>query len=415
MQVGRRLRKVRRADHFMAIGVIRETERRPLPFDKLGVIIAVIAVYGAFLAPFATFRANRIVQGEGKAILEALPPSLGYGLLALLTFAIVVAILKTSVLVRMAAAFAALVALCFLIGSAAGNLAPADNAYARVSPASGFWILVFAFALLVADALTRLKPGPGLRLLFLAGALALVGGMLAAGRWDGLSILKEYSSRTDTFWAEAGRHLMLALGSLAAATVVGLPLGILSHRVDRLRAAVLNVLNAIQTIPSIALFGILIAPLGWVAKHVPGAEAIGVRGIGVAPAFVALFLYSLLPVVANTVVGLAGVPRAANDAARGLGMTEWQRLVAVEFPLAFPVILAGIRIVLVQNIGLATIAALIGGGGFGVFVFQGIGQTAMDLVLLGAVPTVVLAFTAAIVLDALIEVTGPKHSRGKAA
>ncbi|MEY9324797.1 osmoprotectant transport system permease protein [Sinorhizobium fredii] len=415
MQVGRRLRKVRRADHFMAIGVIRETERRPLPFDKLGVIIAVIAVYGAFLAPFATFRANRIVQGEGKAILEALPPSLGYGLLALLTFAIVVAILKTSVLVRMAAALAALVALCFLIGSAAGNLAPADNAYARVSPASGFWILVFAFALLVADALTRLRPGPGLRLLFLAGALALVGGMLAAGRWDGLSILKEYSSRTDTFWAEAGRHLMLALGSLAAATVVGLPLGILSHRVDRLRAAVLNVLNAIQTIPSIALFGILIAPLGWVATHVPGAEAIGVRGIGVAPAFVALFLYSLLPVVANTVVGLAGVPRAANDAARGLGMTEWQRLVAVEFPLAFPVILAGIRIVLVQNIGLATIAALIGGGGFGVFVFQGIGQTAMDLVLLGAVPTVVLAFTAAIVLDALIEVTGPKHSRGKAA
>ncbi|WP_369984534.1 ABC transporter permease [Sinorhizobium fredii] len=399
----------------MAIGVIRETERRPLPFDKLGVIIAVIAVYGAFLAPFATFRANRIVQGEGKAILEALPPSLGYGLLALLTFAIVVAILKTSVLVRMAAALAALVALCFLIGSAAGNLAPADNAYARVSPASGFWILVFAFALLVADALTRLRPGPGLRLLFLAGALALVGGMLAAGRWDGLSILKEYSSRTDTFWAEAGRHLMLALGSLAAATVVGLPLGILSHRVDRLRAAVLNVLNAIQTIPSIALFGILIAPLGWVATHVPGAEAIGVRGIGVAPAFVALFLYSLLPVVANTVVGLAGVPRAANDAARGLGMTEWQRLVAVEFPLAFPVILAGIRIVLVQNIGLATIAALIGGGGFGVFVFQGIGQTAMDLVLLGAVPTVVLAFTAAIVLDALIEVTGPKHSRGKAA
>ncbi|AFL49605.1 putative osmoprotectant uptake system permease protein YehY [Sinorhizobium fredii USDA 257] len=406
---------MRRADHFMAIGVIRETERRTLPFDKLGVIIAALAVYGAFFAPFATFRANRIVQGEGKAILEALPPSFGYGLLALVAFGTVVALFKTSVLVRMAAAFAILVALCFLIGSAAGNLVPADNAYARVSPASGFWILVFAFALLVADALTRLSPGPGLRLLFLAGALALVGAMLVTGRWDGLSILKEYASRADTFWAEGGRHLTLALGSLAAATLVGLPLGVLCHRVDRLRAAVLNVLNAIQTVPSIALFGILIAPLGWVAAHVPGAEAIGVRGIGVAPAFVALFLYSLLPVVANTVVGLAGVPRAANDAARGLGMTEWQRLVAVEFPLAFPVILTGIRIVLVQNIGLATIAALIGGGGFGVFVFQGIGQTAMDLVLLGAVPTVVLAFTAAIVLDALIEVAGPKHSRGKAA
>jgi osmoprotectant transport system permease protein len=110
-------------------------------------------------------------------------------------------------------------------------------------------------------------------------------------------------------------------------------------------------------------------------------------------------------VVANTVVGLVGVPPDANDAARGMGMTDFQRLIGIELPLAFPVILTGIRIVLVQNIGLATVAALIGGGGFGIFVFQGIGQTALDLVLLGAVPTVLLAFAAAIILDALVELT----------
>jgi osmoprotectant transport system permease protein len=115
------------------------------------------------------------------------------------------------------------------------------------------------------------------------------------------------------------------------------------------------------------------------------------------------------------VVGLAGVPREANEAARGIGMTDRQRLFGIELPLAMPVILTGIRIVLVQNIGLATIAALIGGGGFGVFVFQGIGQTAMDLVLLGAVPTVVLAFAAAIVLDALIEMNTPSQNRGRTA
>lgn len=96
-------------------------------------------------------------------------------------------------------------------------------------------------------------------------------------------------------------------------------------------------------------------------------------------------------------------------------MTGRQRLFGIELPLAMPVILTGIRIVLVQNIGLATIAALIGGGGFGVFVFQGVGQTAMDLVLLGAVPTVVLAFTAATVLDALVELNAPVGTRGKAA
>ncbi|MBK3745723.1 ABC transporter permease subunit, partial [Paraburkholderia aspalathi] len=116
---------------------------------------------------------------------------------------------------------------------------------------------------------------------------------------------------------------------------------------------------------------------------------------------------SLLPVVANTVVGLGNVSPATVDAARGMGMTGPQRLLRIEFPLAFAVILTGIRIVLVQNIGLATIAALIGGGGFGVFVFQGIGQMAMDLVLLGALPTVMLAFAAAVVLDAGIELVSP--------
>ncbi|MDX0429874.1 ABC transporter permease subunit [Sinorhizobium medicae] len=399
----------------MAIGIIQEKERLAFRFDKLGVIISILALYGALLAPFATYRANRIIQGEARGIMEALPPHLGYGLLFLVVAGAAVALLRTPALFRMAMALAALAALAGLIGIAADHLTPPENSYARVSPASGFWVLVFAFSLLLTDALTRLHPGPGLRLLVLAGVLVLAGSMLVAGRWDGLSIMKEYANRADLFWAEAGRHVTLALGSLAAATVVGLPLGILCHRVERLRAGVLNVLNAIQTIPSIALFGILIAPLGWIAANIPGASAVGIRGIGAAPAFVALFLYSLLPVVANTVVGLAGVPRAANDAARGIGMTDRQRLVTIEFPLAFPVILTGIRIVLVQNIGLATIAALIGGGGFGVFIFQGVGQTAMDLVLLGAIPTVVLAFTAAIVLDALIEMTVPNSSQGNAA
>ncbi len=235
--------------------------------------------------------------------------------------------------------------------------------------------------------------------------------LLGTGTLNDLSILREYANRGDTFWREAQTHLALALGSLVAATVVGVPLGIILQRSPTWRGPVLNVLNVIQTIPSIALFGLLIAPLAWVAAKVPFAAALGISGIGAAPAMVALFAYSLLPVVANTVVGLESVPPAADDAAKGMGMTDWQRLVRVQLPLSFPVILTGIRIVLVQNIGLATIAALIGGGGFGVFVFQGVGQTAMDLVLLGAVPTVALAFAAAVVLDAIVEMVSPKEER----
>ena len=379
--------------------------------DKLGVVIAALLAYGAFLAPFANFRANRIVPGEPCAILDALPSGLGTALLAFVVVALVLIVLKTPTLLRLVLGLAALAVLALLIGLSAGHLTPPENTYARVSPASGFWLTSFAFALLTADALARLKLSPLARVALLAAVAVAIAALLMSGAWDGLSILKEYGSRAETFWLEAGRHVVLALGSLAAASLVGLPLGILCHRVEALRAGVLNVLNIIQTIPSIALFGLLIAPLAWIAIHVPGAAAIGIRGIGAAPAFVALFLYSLLPVVANTVVGLAGVPRDANDAARGIGMTDRQRLFGVELPLAFPVILTGIRIVLVQNIGLATIAALIGGGGFGVFVFQGIGQTAMDLVLLGAVPTVALAFAAATVLDAATELSHSKPGR----
>jgi osmoprotectant transport system permease protein len=379
--------------------------------DKLGVVIAALLAYGAFLAPFANFRANRIVPGEARSILEALPSGLGAALVAFAAIALVLIVLKTPTAFRLVLGLVALLLLAVLIGLSAGHLTPPDNTYARVSPASGFWLTSFAFALLTADALARLNLPPLARVALLAAAAVVAAALLMSGVWDGLSILKEYGSRAETFWLEASRHVVLALGSLAVATLVGLPLGILCHRVEGLRAGVLNALNIIQTIPSIALFGLLIAPLGWIALHVPGASAIGIRGIGAAPAFVALFLYSLLPVVANTVVGLAGVPREANDAARGIGMTDRQRLLGVELPLAFPVILTGIRIVLVQNIGLATIAALIGGGGFGVFVFQGIGQTAMDLVLLGAVPTVALAFAAAIVLDAATELSNSKPGR----
>ncbi|ETA72596.1 MULTISPECIES: ABC transporter permease [Mesorhizobium] len=378
-------------------------------FDKLGVVIAAIAAYAAFLAPFATFRANRIVPGQARSILEALPATAGSLLMAIVIVAALIALFRTPLMPRLAASVVALAALALLVGVAGTFLTPPGNTLARVSPASGFWILIFAFTLLLADVLTRLNLSPWARVGVLAAAAVAIGLLLVSGAWNDLSILKEYANRADSFWAEGSKHVTLALGSLLAAVVAGLPLGIFCHRVERLRAGVLNVLNIIQTIPSIALFGLLIAPLGWIATHVPGAAALGIRGIGTAPAFVALFLYSLLPVVANTVVGLAGVPRAANDAARGMGMTDRQRLFGVEFPLAFPVILTGIRIVLVQNIGLATIAALIGGGGFGVFVFQGVGQTAMDLVLLGAVPTVALAFAAAIILDAVIEMTATRR------
>ncbi len=371
--------------------------------DKVGVLISCLLLYALAASPFMTFRANRIIQGETRTIFEALPVAAATLLVAIIIVAAFIAFFRFPARLKLAAALVGLAALAIFVGQAASALTPEGNSFARVSPASGFWLMFAGLALLAADCIARLQPKPTLRILLLLVATGTLAAVLTSGLWDDLSIIKEYNGRADIFWTEALRHVELAIGSLVAATLAGIPLGILCYKVERLRSGVLNALNIVQTIPSIALFGLLIAPLGWMAANVPGAAKIGIAGIGMAPAFVALFLYSLLPVVSNTVVGLSGVSQAVREAARGLGMTPLQRLLRVEFPLAMPVILTGIRIVLVQNIGLATIAALIGGGGFGVFVFQGIGQTAMDLVLLGTVPTVLLGFAAAITLDALID------------
>lgn len=372
--------------------------------DRLGVLLSFVGSLALTLLPLVAFKANRIVPGEPRALLD-LVPTAALALYFTLAAAAAVAVFIQSPRVRLLAALVGIAALAITVASAADILTPAGDRVVRVAPGAGFWIVLIALGLLATDALTRLRPGPVLQVATLAVFLAATLAALGSGFFDDLSIMREYAVNATRFAQEARRHLLLALGSLGAAVVVALPLGVLCHREPRLRNAVLGVLNVVQTIPSIALFGILMAPLAAIALAFPALAALGLSGIGAAPAAIALFLYSLLPIVGNTVVGLGRVSPAAVDAARGMGLTDGQILRQIELPLALPTILTGVRIVLVQNIGLVTIAALIGGGGFGAFVFQGIGQTAIDLVLLGAIPTVVLAFSAAVVLDALTELT----------
>ena len=308
---------------------------------------------------------------------------------------------------RLGGAALGLAGLLGLLVIAAPTLLDGAGAYARVSPAAGFWGLLVVMALLLADALSQFRPTPFRRALLLVLALGALAVFLRSDGVSHLSVIQEYAARSDAFLTATRRHLALAFGSLGAAAVIGFPLGILGHRKARLRDATLPVLSFLQTIPSLAMFGIMIPILGWVAVNVPGASEVGIAGIGFAPAFLALLLYSLLPIVSNTVAGLASTPAAAREAASGMGMTTGQRLMRVELPLGLPVLLAGLRIVLVQNIGLAVIAGLIGGGGYGSFVFQGLNQTATDLILLGALPTVLLALVSAVVMDILVDLARP--------
>lgn len=371
--------------------------------SRTGVLFAALGAAGLAL-PLVQFKPNRIVLGEGIRLAEALTPAAGWGLTAALGAALLAGLSPSLHLrARLAMGLAGVLAAVIALGASVGHLTPEGNTIARVSPSSGFWLLALAFALMAADAQSRMMLSLRQRWMILAGVIAAATLIIGSGWLDGTSVMREYTARADIFGREAVRHLLLAFGSLGLALVVGLPLGIVLYSRPALRRPVLGALNLLQTIPSLALFGIMIPLLGWVAEHIAGAQALGISGIGPFPALIALFIYSLLPVVSNTVVGLAGVSPETRDAAAGIGMTERQILTGVLLPLALPSILAAVRIVLVQNIGLAVIAGLIGGGGFGTFVFQGLNQTAMDLVLLGALPTIALALVAGISLDLTVE------------
>jgi osmoprotectant transport system permease protein len=193
---------------------------------------------------------------------------------------------------------------------------------------------------------------------------------------------------TSEILSETARHLLLVSVSVGLATLVGVPLGILLTRRPSWQRWVLGAANVVQTVPSLALFGLLIpVPL--------------IGGIGLRTALVALTLYAILPVLRNTVVGITGVDPAVREAGRGLGMTDGQLLRRVELPLAASVILAGVRLATVIGIGLATIAAAIGAGGLGVFIFRGVAMVDNRTILAGALPAAALALAADGILGAI--------------
>ena len=174
------------------------------------------------------------------------------------------------------------------------------------------------------------------------------------------------------------QHVVLVLAATATAIAIGLPLGIVAARKPRLGAPLLAFTNIVQTVPSLAMFGFLVAvPL--------------IGGVGARSALIVLILYGLLPVMRNTVAGIQGIDRAVRNAGVAMGMTARQLLLQVELPLAMPTIVAGVRVAAVVGVGAATIAAAIGAGGLGDFIFRGLSMTDPTVILAGAVPAALLA------------------------
>lgn len=179
----------------------------------------------------------------------------------------------------------------------------------------------------------------------------------------------------------ATEHLVLVASAMSVAIFLGVPLGILATRLDAARKWLLGAASVMQTIPSLALFGFLI-PIPFIG------------GIGTRTVIVSLVLYALLPILRNTVVGILTVDPAVSEAATAMGMTDSQLLRQVQLPLAARTIVAGIRVATVTTIGTATIAAAIGGGGLGVFIFRGVASVDTAQILAGAIPAAVIALLA---------------------
>lgn len=383
-----------------------------------------LSVGAALTMPLVRVAPNRLLSGE-PVLLSALMPAWGWGVPMLLLMKALYPLLGArhqiagpsqpqdlvseeigavqlrdlnairwadiAILIAIALTMAGLLGLASMH---AAFITHSQSRLARTSLGAGFWSLVGLAWLTSLDAVNQFSRSVWRRSALLV-AVALPSVLLLVwGVSDDLSILKEYDNRRDEFGAAVLRHLQIVATAILPSVLLGLPLAWACSRSAALRGWMLTLLSIIQTIPSIALFGLFMVPLAWAATRFPGLAEAGIRGVGLAPAVLALLLYSLLPIVRSGLAGLAQVPVAAKTAAQAMGMSAWQIFYRIEVPLALPVLLPGLRTAVVQTIGLAAVTALVGAGGLGALMFDGLFSAANELVLLGVLPIVLMALLA---------------------
>ena len=352
-----------------------------------------LGLLGLILGDFVISRPNRLAAGEGLSVFQVLPAwqwimiFAGFGCLG------GIALYPKRILMYVGTVLPVVMVLCLLWtqGVTASSLVESGGPFARVSIGSSLWIALLGLFIVCTDMQQRLGVKAWLKVFMAGGFIAALAVLICSHALNDLSLLLEFTSRSGRFAAELKAHLFITGVSVGGAALIGLPLGVLLFKQQKLRVGAFSVLNIVQTVPSLALFGLLIAPLAFLAARFPILRDFQIGGIGWAPAVIALILYSLLPVVRNTYSGFNALDEGVLEAGRGMGMGRTAMFFRVELPIAAPIILNGLRIASVQNIGNTAVAALIGAGGFGVFIFQGLGQAATDLVLLGALPTILLA------------------------
>ncbi|MFC2068432.1 ABC transporter permease [Chloroflexota bacterium] len=388
--------------------------RRAVSVDSVAVTGVVIGLISFWLG-WLTLKSSRISGGISLSLYEILDWIIPSVILGLWLVCFILSFTRKgtlTVVVLGTVANLILILIFVFTGLTATELLEGELPYARVSLGVGFWITCAASYIVIFAACQRLDNSPIWRNLISWAGLAVLLSLLVAGWFKDLSVVQEFTGREERFVQELVHHIFLVGISVTVGTVFGIMLGIWASRSKRAEKPIFFITNITQTIPSLALFGLLIAPLSALSFAFPILREIGIRGVGDTPAIIALIIYSLLPVVRNTYVGLRQLDTAVIDAGIGMGMSRPQVFRKIEVPLAAPLVLEGVRIASVQSVGLAAIAALIGAGGLGWFVFQGLGQAAADLILLGAIPIIILALIVDAVMRTIVRLAKPRGLAG---
>ncbi|MGX7703415.1 ABC transporter permease subunit [Methylobacterium sp. Gmos1] len=363
-----------------------DTPKRPvawLPLAAAGLAVAALAGL-----PFLTLAPNRLVPGS--------PVGSGVAGMAASGLAVAASVLLAGPprpwrgWIALAAVLAAWCALLLGAGQGAASLLAGKPPAARAALGSGAWLALLALSGLAGEAArTALPRRGGLigALLCLSLALAIAG----AGLLDSLSLAVEYRARAGAVAGAVVQHLGLASASLLLALVVSVPLALLRLRDGPGSRLVDGLVGGIQVVPALALFAALVAGLSGLLTLVPALRGLGLSAIGPVPAVIGTAAYLALPLVSGLAAGLAAADPDVLAAARAIGLTPREVLLRVRLPLGAPVLIGSLRVAAVQSVGLATLGGLVGAGGLGALVFEGMAQFAQDLILLGALPVIGLA------------------------
>ncbi len=352
------------------------------------------AAIGLITGSFAVIKENRILEGLPASFYKLAGSKIFSLSLLLLFVAFLFTFLKSRKLSLMVSGIAASSVFAVgltVLGKAASRADATMGELSRVSPGYSFWIFIISL-IIVFRKIHRESTGfiPG-KLIAITPVLTTIY-LLFTQTITKISVFKEYENNRAIWQQEFLRHIQLSIGSVIIAIIIGSVLAYASYRLKFLESLVFLILNIAQVIPTLSFIGLLMPVLGKIGETSSVAQKLNIKGTGWAPALVVLVFYALYPITRNMYAALRSIDKSFIDISRGIGLNWYQRILLVELPMSLPVVIAGVKVALIQASAGTIIASLVGAGGLGIFIFLGLAQTAQDLVLLGAIPIVLLSF-----------------------